>query len=332
MQLHPARDGVILHTRVALHDNQPTHPELIAESPAMRAVVEQAGRVAASKAAVLIEGETGTGKELLARLIHRASPRRDRPFVRVNCAALSESLVESELFGHEKGAFTGADGPRAGRFELADGGTLLLDEVSETTVKLQAKLLRALEEEEFERVGGTRTLAVDVRVVATTNRDLEGEMAAGAFRRDLYHRLGVVVLKVPPLRERRADIPALAAHFFARYRAEGRHPLRALSPRTLEVLHARDWPGNVRELRNAVQRACLLAEGPEVRPDDLPPPGGGERAAGPRGHTLDEIERHAILSTLRELKGNRTAAAARLGVTARTLHNKLARYRVAGAY
>ncbi len=318
-------DSVVLQTRIVMPEEA---PELIAASPAMRALLRQAGRVAASKASVLIEGETGTGKELLARLIHTSGPRARRPFVRVNCAALSEGLVESEFFGHEKGAFTGAEQARPGRFELADGGTLLLDEVSETSVKLQAKLLRALEEEEFERVGGTRTLAVDVRVLATTNRNLEEEVARGGFRRDLYYRLGVVTLKVPPLRARREDIPVLAAHFFARFRGEAPARLERLASRTVEILRGHDWPGNVRQLRNAVQRACLLAEGPEVRPEDLPSL--DEPAASADGlpeGTLDEIERRVILATLRTTGGNKTAAAERLGITARTLLNKLNRYR-----
>ncbi|HZT83563.1 MAG TPA: sigma-54 dependent transcriptional regulator [Gemmataceae bacterium] len=312
-------------------DSSPA-PAIVGRSPPLLCVLEQARRVAASKAAVLIQGESGTGKELVARLIHARSPRRAGPFVRVNCAALAESLVESELFGHERGAFTGAEGCRLGRFELAHGGTLLLDEVGEIAVRLQAKLLRALEEEEFERVGGVCTLRSDVRVVATTNRDLEREIGRGGFRADLYYRLNGVQLWLPPLRDRREDIPALAAHFFERFRHEAAAPLAGVSEEALAELAARDWPGNVRQLRNAVHRACLLAAGPLVRPEDLPP---REAATPPaesyRGLTLEEVERRLILATLRELGGNKTAAAERLGVTPRTLLNKLNRYRAEGA-
>lgn len=302
-------------------------PPLIAVSSAMQGVLEQGRRVARSKVSVLLEGESGTGKELVARLIHAASPRRRGPFVRVNCAALAEGLVESELFGHERGAFTGADAPRPGRFELAHGGTLLLDEVSEMSVRLQAKLLRVLEHEEFERVGGARTLRADVRAVATSNRDLPREMDRGTFRRDLYYRLSGVVLRLPPLRARRDDIAPLALHFLEQYRHEGAGPLSGISARGLELLTAHDWPGNVRQLRNVIHRACILAQGPELGPGDFPlfdASPGGEAA---RGQTLAEIERHAILDALREAGGNKTAAARRLGVTARTLLNKLKKYR-----
>jgi transcriptional regulator with PAS, ATPase and Fis domain len=326
-------DDTTLGNDVLRSHNEATWPgdagrDLIAVSAALRDVLSQAERVAASKAAVLIVGETGTGKELLARLIHCASPRARRLFLRINCAALSESLVESELFGHVKGAFTGAEEARIGRFERADGGTLLLDEVSETAVKLQAKLLRVLEEEEFERVGSSQTLRVNVRVIATTNRNLEEEIARGAFRRDLYYRLSVVTLRIPPLRTHREDIPSLAALFFARYRHDTQSVLQGLAPRTLQLLTAYDWPGNVRQLRNAIQHACLLAKGPLIEPCDLPPlEATTPSASGLPGGTLDEIERYVILSTLRELGGNRTATAQRLGVSPRTLLNKLNRYR-----
>jgi DNA-binding NtrC family response regulator len=302
--------------------------EIVTESPALRRVLEQARRIAASKAAVLIEGESGTGKELIARLIHAAGPRADQPYVRVNCAALAEGLVESELFGHEKGAFTGADEARPGRFELASGGTLLLDEISEMSVKLQAKLLRVLEAEEVDRVGGTRSLRVDVRVLATTNRHLEQEVEEGGFRRDLYYRLNAIHLHLPPLRERREDIAPLALHFVARFRTESPAGVSTISQRALEVMTAYSWPGNVRQLRNAVHRACILARAEEIQPQDLPPLDGPAKPIL-RLHptTLADMERHMILATLRELGGNKTAAAERLGVTARTLLNKLNRYR-----
>ncbi|MCC6419150.1 MAG: sigma-54-dependent Fis family transcriptional regulator [Gemmataceae bacterium] len=307
---------------------RPGDAGLIVAAPVMRRLVEQARHVARSKVSVLIEGESGTGKELLARLLHDAGPRRGGPFVQVNCAAFSETLIESELFGHEKGAFTGAEATRSGRFELASGGTLLLDEIGEMPLPLQAKLLRVLEEERFERLGGTRTLAVDVRLVATTNRDLDLEVARGRFRADLYYRLNGVRFVIPPLRERPEDIPPLAAHFFHRFRHEVPRGLSGLSARALARLAGHCWPGNVRELRNVLQRACLLARGPEIQPDDLLL--SQARTARPaefEGKTLAEIERAVILATLREQNGNRTATAAQLGITARTLLNKLNRYR-----
>jgi DNA-binding NtrC family response regulator len=300
---------------------------LIAQSAVMRRLTDEARRFSGSKVAVLIEGESGTGKELIARLIHEASPRSKKPFVRVNCAALSEHLVESELFGHERGAFTGAEQLRIGRFERADGGTLLLDEIGEMPSHLQAKLLRALEEEEIERVGGTRTVSVDVRIVATTNRDLDRECAQRNFRSDLLYRLGGVRLHLPPLRQRPEEIPSLVEHFIARFGPENPTPVTSASPRTIELLRAYSWPGNVRQLRNAVHRACLVARKPRLEPEDLPPladPTTSHATREPR--TLEEIERRVILETLRELGGNKTAAAERLGVTARTLLNKLKKY------
>ncbi len=307
---------------------QPTPPEhgIVARSALMGRLIEQARQVAGSKASVLIEGESGTGKELIARLIHRSSSRSGRPFIRVNCAALSESLVESELFGHEKGAFTGADESRAGRFERADGGTLLLDEISEMSVKLQAKLLRALEEEEFERVGGARTLRVDVRVVATTNRHLERESRQGTFRHDLYYRLNAVHLLLPPLRSRPEDIPLLAWHFFHHFRHEATSGVTGIAEQTLKILSAYDWPGNVRQLRNVIHRACILAQSPQIQPHDLPPLEREPAEIIPMPQTIAEMERRLILSTLRETNGNKTAAAQRLGVTPRTLLNKMKLY------
>lgn len=305
---------------------------IVAGSPALCAVLKQAERVAKSKVPVLIEGENGTGKELIARLIHSSSPRADKPFVRVNCAALSESLVESEFFGHEKGAFTSADGSRVGRFELAHGGTFLLDEISEMSVKLQAKLLRVLEEEEFERVGGTRTLQVDVRIIATTNRHLEQECRLGHFRADLFYRLNGVLLSLPPLRARADDIPLLANHFFHQFKTESDHHLERISPRALDMLASYAWPGNVRQLRNVIHRACILADGPEIQPQDLPA-FADISGAVPQVFTgtLAEMERQMILNSLREFGGNKTAAAKRLGVTARTLLNKLNEYKKSDA-
>ena len=224
----------------------------------MRSLYRQIGRVAPSDSTVLITGESGTGKELVARAIHSNSPRAERPFVAINCAAITETLLESELFGHERGAFTGAIAQKKGRLETADGGTVLLDEIGELSPALQAKLLRVLQEREFERVGGTRSIAVDFRLVAATNRDLEQAIAAGTFRRDLYYRLNVVSLAVPPLRERPEDIPLLANHFARRHAANMKRRVTGVSPEALACLMAYDWPGNVRELENAIERAVVL--------------------------------------------------------------------------
>jgi len=302
--------------------------EIVYRSDVMGRLVAQAYRIAPSKASVLLEGETGTGKELLAKLIHFSSDRATGPFVRVNCAALTETLVESELFGHEKGAFTGAVETRVGRFEFANGGTILLDEIGEMSPKLQAKLLRVLEEEEFERVGSTRTIRIDVRVIATTNRDLEAEVAKGTFRADLLYRLNVVRLRLPPLRERKEDILPLAQYFAALFSSQRSSSAPCLSDRTIQVLESYDWPGNVRQLRNVIHHACLLASGSAITPDMLPElPQQPLRSQSLVGRTLADIEREAILQTLEYCKGNKTAAAKMLGVTARTLFNKLKQYR-----
>lgn len=304
------------------------HDVIVTASPLVQLVLAQARKVAASKASVLVEGESGTGKEALARLIHISSPRTDQPYARINCAALPENLAESELFGHEKGSFTGADEVRRGRFEATHGGTLLLDEIGEMSAGLQAKLLRVLEEGEFERVGSNHTLPTDVRILATTNRDLQRAVAAGTFRADLLYRLNAVHLRLPPLRERREDIAVLARHFFQCYRQEAATDLKGIGTRAMRLLQDFDWPGNVRQLRNAVQRACLLAEGQEIQPEDLPPLCEPTPAVAEfRGQTLAEMERQLIGQTLREVGGNRTAAAQRLGITTRTLLNKLTRYR-----
>jgi DNA-binding NtrC family response regulator len=304
---------------------------LITASPLMRMVLDQARHIAPSKIAVTIEGESGTGKELLARLIHQSGTRASAPYVCVNCAALSESLIESELFGHEKGAFTGAAELRRGRFELAHGGTILLDEITEMPLTLQAKLLRVLEEEEFERVGGTSTLAADVRVIATTNRNLESEVVRDRFRRDLYYRLNGVTLFVPPLRQRREDIPVLIQHFFTSYSSEAALALQGVSKRALQMMTDYSWPGNVRELRNAMRRACLMARGPEIQPEDLPQLDASTSPDANDKQTLAAVEQQMILGMLRKVGGNKTAAAAALGITARTLHNKLNRYRQSDA-
>ncbi|MBM4034510.1 MAG: sigma-54-dependent Fis family transcriptional regulator [Planctomycetes bacterium] len=308
--------------------------ELVGRHPRLTKVLATVRRAAASKATLLVQGESGTGKELVARLAHTASPRARGPFIKVNCAALAETLLESELFGHEKGAFTGAIALRRGRFELAHGGTLLLDEISEIPPALQAKLLRAIEEEELERVGGAQTLKVDVRLVCTTNRDLPREVEEGRFRADLFHRLNVVPVLLPPLRERRDDIPLLAAHFLRRFRREAHSPVRTISKDAMAILLRYPWPGNVRELRNLIHRAVVLGESDQLRPEDLPPDLTAERPRGlpagiAPGRSIEDVERDLILKTLRSTGGNKTAAARLLKVTPRTLRNKLGRYAAA---
>ncbi|HEU4436670.1 MAG TPA: sigma-54 dependent transcriptional regulator [candidate division Zixibacteria bacterium] len=304
---------------------------IIGRTPAMKKVFDLVESVAPSRATVLIVGESGTGKELIARAIHHFSPRKDAAFVRTNCAALPEGLIESELFGHEKGAFTGALRQTRGRFEMADGGTLLLDEISEIPLGLQAKLLRVLQEREFERVGSGYTLKVDVRVVATTNRNLDEEVKKGRFREDLYYRLNVVKVEMPPLRDRRDDIPLLAAHFMLKYAAENGKKIDGIAPKALSLLCDYPWPGNVRELVNFMERAVVVAQSNILLPSDFPKElilgisAGGEDRLRP-GVTIEEMEMRLILKTLEAVDGNKTKAAQMLGVTARTLHNKLADY------
>jgi len=309
--------------------------EFVGRHPRVVELLDTVRRVAQTKATLLIQGESGTGKELIARMAHYSSPRGENAFITVNCAALSETLLESELFGHERGAFTGAIARREGRFELAHGGTLMLDEISEIPPPLQAKLLRAIEEEDFERVGGTRTIHVDVRLLCTTNRDLAREVDEGRFRGDLYYRLNVVPVVLPPLRERREDIPLLVNYFLKRFSRQSASPVRKVGREALQILKRAPWPGNVRELRNVVHRAVVLGTGEELGPDDLP----AELAAGrPRrapagalvGQSIGEVERELILRTLESTGGNKTEAARILQVTPRTLRNKLGRYREDG--
>jgi DNA-binding NtrC family response regulator len=313
--------------------------ELIGHSPPMVRLFEMIERVAPTEATVLVTGESGTGKEMVAREIYRRSPRRNRPFVRVNCAAVSESLIESEFFGHEKGSFTGATERREGRFELADGGTLLLDEVSEIPLHLQPKLLRVLQEQEFERVGGKTTLKVDVRIVATSNRNLQAYVESGSFREDLYYRLNVFPLRLPSLRERGEDALLLAEDFLIRFARKRGVTDPQFSPEARKQILAYPWPGNVRELQNTVERAVILAD--PGRPVsafalglpalDLPSAGSGRE--GPRPDailSLEEVERRHILSILRYTGGNRTRAAALLKIGLRTLRNKLGEYRRQG--
>ncbi len=308
---------------------------IIGDSPQLQALYEVVRRAANTRATVLILGESGTGKELIAQAIHHESQRRDKPFVKVHCAALSENLLESELFGHEKGAFTGALARKEGRFELADGGTLFLDEIGEISPSVQVKLLRVLQEREFERVGGTQTLKVDVRIVAATHRDLTAEVKAGRFREDLYYRLNVVAVTLPPLRERKSDIPALVNHFLEKYSDSYGKDVRGLAPGTLQALLSYDWPGNIRELENAIERAVVLASGNELTTDDLPPVLRGPRPLGSStsslipGATLAQIEREAILRTLEMVGGSTTRAAEILGISVRKVQYRLKEYSAA---
>ncbi len=319
---------------------------LIVHDPAMAATVRRAEQVAGAEASVLITGESGTGKEVLARHIHRRSRRANGPFVALNCAAIPDNLLESELFGHEKGAFSGAVARRIGKFEAADGGTLLLDEVSEMDVRLQAKLLRTLQEREIDRLGGASAVKVNVRILATTNRDLPVEVARGTFREDLYFRLNVVSLHVPPLRERPGDVAALAEYFARRYAAVNGLPYRALSAPALARLLAYGWRGNVRELENVIHRAVLLADGDEIELNavELGPQAGLGGSLAPVlhadahpsgiaslvGRRMDEVERDLIIETLSHTLGNRTHAATILGISIRALRNKLHDYAAQG--
>jgi two-component system, NtrC family, response regulator AtoC len=305
---------------------------MVGSSPPMQRVFEIVDQVAPSRATVLITGESGTGKELVANAIHQRSPRAGGPFIKLHCAALAEGLLESELFGHEKGSFTGAMARKDGRFSLADGGTLFLDEIGEISPALQVKLLRFLQEHEFERVGGTQTIHVDVRVIAATNRDLKEEIARGRFREDLFYRLNVVNIETPPLRDRKSDIPAIASFFLDRYAKDNGKQLERISAQALDRLVAYDWPGNVRELENAIERAVVLASASEVEARHLPasvrPVGSSGMPAIP-GATMAELERYAILETLKAAGGSTSKAAEILGISARTIQYRLHEYHAA---
>ena len=329
-------------------------PGIVGESPAMREVYRLTRLVAPTRASVLLVGETGTGKEMIARAIHRLSPRSDGPYVRVNCGALAESLLESELFGHVKGAFTGAIDNKTGRFEAAHGGTIFLDEIPSMSPKLQVKLLRVLQEQEFERVGESRTINVDVRVIAATNLLLEDEIGAGRFREDLYYRLNVVPIYLPPLRERREDVASLARYFLQRYSEENRRDPPELTADVLRMLESQDWPGNVRQLENCIERAVVLAESRELTPSLLAPPDKRPRGTGtpkatgadvpelirqlvrlgiqklPEG-TLESrivggVERELIEQVLKLHQDVQVKAAKHLGINRNTLHKKLSEY------
>ncbi|GIX07965.1 MAG: acetoacetate metabolism regulatory protein AtoC [Candidatus Poribacteria bacterium] len=317
--------------------------EIVTGDPRMLRLLEMLDQIGQSSASVLLSGESGTGKEVFARAIHKRSPRAQGPFVAVNCAALPEELLESELFGHEKGAFTGAIATRKGKFELAHGGTLLLDEISEMPIPLQAKLLRAIQEREIDRVGGTRPIRVDVRIIATTNRDLTEMIRKGSFREDLYYRLCVIPLTLPPLRERRGDIPLLARHFLREFAAQNGKKITDFTDAAMEWLENHPWPGNVRQLRNTIERAVVFARGPRIELRDLrpeildatlqetPEPEAETTERSVRvdvrvGMTAYEAERRLILQTLEECGGNKTRAAEILGITPRTIRNKLKEY------
>jgi len=316
---------------------------IIGESPQLQDVFKIIDKVADTPSTVLINGESGTGKELIASALHGASSRRDKPFIKINCAAIPHNLLESELFGYERGAFTGAVTSKPGRFELADGGTLFLDEIGEIPVEMQVKLLRALQEGEFERVGGIKTTRVDVRLIAATNRDLQAEIEAGRFRKDLYYRLAVVPIVLPPLRERRADIPMLAGHFVEKYNRKLNKKIESISDDAMALLQAYNWPGNIRELENLIERVLLFADGPSITAKDLPDPirqGSGTPAPALSAAPLEastgegglkdivrmkaaELEKDLITKALEETGGNVTRAAKLLQISRKSLQTKM---------
>jgi Nif-specific regulatory protein len=348
------REGLLEQTR-SLQQALRTRYRLdniVGQSKRMCEIYEAVEQVSQTRATVLLRGESGTGKELIARAIHYNSPRASGPFVKLNCAALPETLLESELFGHEKGAFTGATTTRKGRFELADGGTLFLDEIGDMPMNVQVKLLRVLQERCFERVGGNKTITVDVRIIAATNQDLEAAIARGEFREDLYYRLNVVPILIPSLRERREDVPLLVEHFLAKYNRENNRKVR-MTGRALQAMLAYDWPGNVRELENCVERMVIMARRGLVLPDDLPlpieapvdgPEGGHARPAAARGpgragrssaaglSTLRDVEREQIIQALARADGVQARAAALLGITPRQLGYRLRKYAIVRSF
>jgi DNA-binding NtrC family response regulator len=312
--------------------------ELVGASEPMRQIYALIEQVAPSSASVLLTGESGTGKELCARTIHNLSPRKNNAFVAINCSAIPETLMESELFGHERGAFTGAAARRLGCFELANGGTLMLDEISEMPVSLQAKLLRVLEDRTIRRLGGSQELSVDVRVLAATNRDPQGAVRQGSFREDLFYRLNVITVELPPLRKRKEDIPLLAQHLVAQLAERHVRPAKLLSPAAVEALQSHSWPGNVRELRNVIERAVIICSSEVIERHHLAPYPLEQRAQSrgedtltlPVGTPIEEVERRMILRTLQKTENNKTRAAELLQISLKTLHNKLRLYREQG--
>ena len=313
----------VARLRENLHENFPS-TELIGKSPAMKSVQEHIEMVAPTDATVLITGESGTGKEVVARAIHAASPRRYMPMVTIHCGALTETLLESELFGHERGAFTGAQYRKKGKFEVADGGTVFLDEISDISLKTQSDLLRVLQEKEIVRVGGNQQIKVDFRCIAATNKNLEGLVKGGTFRPDLYYRLHVFCLELPPLRERREDVPLLVTHFLNKFCMATSRPIPQVSQDALDLLMRHDWPGNVRELENSVERALVIGRGSEIRASDFSFQFQSEPM--PTGRTLDDVERAHIERILRETEHNLSRAARILDIDRTTLYNKLRRY------
>ncbi len=324
---------------VALHqqlDSRFGMENVVGEAPGMKEVLDVVRQVAPTRATVLLQGESGTGKELIAKIIHQLSPRAQQAMVTVHCAALAPTLLESELFGHEKGAFTGAHERRIGRFEQAQGGTLFLDEIGEIDAGIQIKLLRFLGERTFERVGSNKTLTADVRLIAATNKKLEEQVKAGTFREDLFFRLRVVEIWLPPLRDRREDIPLLAGTFLQEFAKENNKPVKGFTPDAMDLLLAYHWPGNVRELRTAVEHGVVLSRGEKITARDLPPSirnaGAPVSAAGPEGvlaredMTIQEAEKELIIRALKETRGNRTLAAKKIGMSRRNLHRKLHSY------
>ncbi len=318
--------------------NSPAIPPLggliVTQDRRLKEILDLCRKVAASKAAILIQGESGTGKELLARFLHQESPRRQGAFVAVNCASLPETLLESELFGHEKGSFTGAICRKIGKFELAHRGTILLDEISEMNTFLQAKILRVLQENEVDRIGGNLPIPIDIRVVATTNRDLPAAIQKGDFREDLFYRLNVIAIHLPPLRERKEDIEFLALHFLKKFATEYQRPIQNISPDAMAWLKEQEWRGNVRELKNVLERAVLIASHSVLGLQDLGAPGPAAPVADPKireeSLCLREMEQRFILGALDKTQGNRTHAAKILGISIRTLRNKLNEYRQQG--
>jgi two-component system, NtrC family, response regulator AtoC len=319
----------------ALREQKRGEGDIVGQSPAMLELFRIVERVAPSEnTTVLIEGETGTGKGVIARLIHRLSPRAQQPFVNVTCTALAETIMESELFGHEKGAFTDARAMKRGLVELADRGTLFLDEIGELSPRLQGKLLQFIEDRTFRRVGGTRDLSVDTRLITATNRDLEADVAAGTFRADLFYRLRVIPLHMPPLRERASDIPDLARHFLVTYSRDLGKRVRSIDPSAMELLRQYGWPGNVRELRNVIERSVLLADGDVITTDALPPEVRTPRAEGadsaidigPQGLDIEGLERSLLREALRRSEGNRTVAGRLLGLSRHQIRNRLKKY------
>ncbi len=311
-------------------DSNKKASDIIGKSAEMQKVMTLIRKVSDTKASVLITGESGVGKEMVANALHTLSSRKDNSFIKVHCAALSETLLESELFGHEKGAFTGAEGLHKGRFELAHGGTIFLDEIGEINQAVQVKLLRVLQERKFERVGGEQTIEVDVRVIAATNKNLAEEVKAGRFREDLYYRLNVINIKVPPLRERKDDIPLLINHFIDVYAKENNKTIKGIDTRARSAIYQYSWPGNIRELQNCVQSSVVMASGDEITLDDLPPSVSNfskdDSIAIPVGITLDEAEKIIIQQNLAVNKGNKSKTADVLGIGRKTLHRKLQEY------